>query len=139
MKRWFMAVSGIVAVVAMGALAANGAEEKVPAGKSLFLKYKCESCHSVKSAGIERKAAADAAEPAEAGAKKKTVDLSSTGLDTKADWLPKYLKKLETTQEGKKHIKAFKGTDEELATLSAWLLEQKAPKAKAEGADKDAK
>jgi mono/diheme cytochrome c family protein len=139
MKRWVIAVSGMVCVVALGALAANGAEEKVPAGKTLFLTYKCESCHSVTAAGIERKSAAEAEGPGAATAKKKTVDLSSTGLDVKAEWLPKYLQKLETTKEGKKHIKAWKGTPEELATLSAWLMEQKAPKEKAEGAAKEAK
>lgn len=141
MKRWVVALSGMVVVVALGALAANGAEEKVPAGKTLFLDAKCNSCHSVEAAGIERKASADADEADAKDAKepkKKTVDLSSTGLTTKAEWLPKYLKKLETTKEGKKHVKSWKGTDEDLATLCAWLMEQKAPvkEAKDEGAKK---
>lgn len=138
MKRWVIAVSGMMVVVALGALAATGEEQKEPAGKTLFLTYKCNSCHSVTAAGIERKASAEAAEPAAgAASEKKIVDLSSTGLDAKAEWLPKYLKKLETTKDGKKHLKGWKGTDEELTTLSAWLMEQKAPKA--EGGAKDAK
>ena len=139
MKRWVIALSGIVVVVALGALAAAGTEEKDPAGKTLFLKYKCQNCHSVTAVGIERKASADAEESGATASKKKIVDLSSTGLDVKADWLPKYLKKLDTTKEGKKHVSTFKGTDEELTTLSAWLMELKAPKAKDDGGAKTAK
>lgn len=138
MKRWFISVSAIVAVVTLGALAAAGTEEKDPAGKTLFLKYKCQNCHSVTAVGIERKAAADAEESGATASKKKVVDLSSTGLDVKADWLPKYLKKLDTTAEGKKHVTSFKGTDAELTTLTTWLMEQKAPKPKAEGGAKPA-
>jgi hypothetical protein len=59
-------------------------------------------------------------------------DLSSIGADTKPDFLTKFLKKEATAKDGKKHMKLWKGTDADLATLVAWLGEQKAEK-KAEG------
>ena len=109
-------------------------EKKAPDGKDLFLAAKCNSCHSVTAAGIEKKkptaeeAAAAAKEKPDPNAKK-PPDLSSVGLDKKADWISKFITKKETL-DGEKHKKLYKGTDEELKTLSTWLGEQKAPKKK---------
>lgn len=124
-------VFAILAVGAGGALA----QEKKADGKDLFLAAKCNTCHSVTAAGIDKKkpTEAEAAEAAKAEKadkdEKKPPDLSSVGLDKKADWIAKFLTKKETL-DGEKHKKLYKGTDEELKTLSAWLESQKAPKKK---------
>jgi len=141
MKRWMVALLGVVVALAFAAVSASAEEAKEPAGKTLFLSYKCNSCHTIKAIGVEKRVSTEkteekAEEPA-ATSKKKPSDLSSLGLDAKADWITKYMKKLETAKDGKKHLKLFKGTDEELATLSAWLETMKAPKA--EGASKTEK
>ena len=144
MKRWTVAVLGLVSALALGALVASAEEAKDPAGKTLFLTYKCNSCHTIKAIGVEKRVAVEkegekADEPATTS-KKKVSDLSSLGIDAKADWITKYLKKLEPAKDGKKHLKAFKGTDEELTTLSTWLETMKAEKTeKAEGTPKTEK
>lgn len=129
-------VSLVVALLAAGAgiaLAQDAA--KAPSGKDLFLAAKCNTCHSIAAAGIEKKkptaeeAAAAAKEKPDPNAKK-PPDLSSVGLDKKADWIAKFITKKETL-DGEKHKKLYKGTDAELTTLSTWLGEQKAPKKKA--------
>jgi cbb3-type cytochrome oxidase cytochrome c subunit len=143
MNRWVVAVLCGVVAAAMGGV--SWAEEvKDPEGKTLFLKYKCNSCHSVDVAGIAKKVVVEEKEAAvtatkavaegkdEAGAapasKKKPPDLSGAGIDVKADWIVKFLKKLETTKAGKKHMKAWKGTDKELEEVSGWLATMKTAK-----------
>ncbi len=163
MKRFMVATLAIF--VALAFAAAAGAQEAKPDGKTLFLDKKCNSCHTLKALGIQKRTAAaekaeagekaekaeagEKAEKAEAGAKAekaeagekaekgeaagakvKSHDLSSVGLDLKADWMTKFLKRTEATKAGKKHV-MFKGTDDELATITAWLEEQKAPKSEA--------
>jgi mono/diheme cytochrome c family protein len=129
--RW-IALSALACAWLVGAAvaqdnAATGAKD----GKALFLDAKCNTCHTLKAAGIEKRKAA-AADPAEAKEKeksdKKPPDLSSVGLDRKADWMGKYLMKLEAIR-GDKHSRKFRGTDAELKTVTAWLETQKAPKA----------
>jgi cbb3-type cytochrome oxidase cytochrome c subunit len=123
-------------------------------GKAIFLKNACNSCHSIAAQGIAKKpstsegeatatkeatpaegaAAKEAAPTKEAAAtteaaaagteKRKPPDLSAVGLERQADWMVKYLQKLEAIKE-KKHMKKFKGTDEELTQLAAWLASQK--------------
>src|SRR5262249_28807009 len=126
----------VFALLAAGAgiaLAQDDAKQ-APDGKELFLAAKCNTCHSVMAAGIEKKkptaeeAAQASKEKADKNAKK-PPDLSSVGLDQKADWIAKFITKKETL-DGEKHPKLYKGTDEELKTLSTWLGEQKAPKKK---------
>lgn len=154
MKR--IMVATLAAFVALAFAAAAGAQEAKPDGKTLFLDKKCNSCHTLKALGIQKRTSAaekaEAGEKAEkaeagekgekgekseaaekkeaAGAKVKSHDLSSVGLDVKADWMTKFLKRTEATKAGKKHV-MFKGTDEELSTITAWLEEQKAPKSEA--------
>jgi cytochrome c len=130
MNRWMKATLG-VAVVAALCGTAWADEVKDPAGKTLFLSNKCNSCHTIDAAGIQKKAAEGEAAPATASSHK-VPDLSSIGADTKPDFLTKFLKKEATAKDGKKHMKLWKGTDADLATLVAWLGEQKAEK-KAEG------
>ncbi|MDP4198629.1 MAG: cytochrome c [Bacteroidota bacterium] len=81
-------------------------------GKAIFEQYKCSKCHSVTSQGIERSG------PAAEG--KQSPDLSGAGLKHDAAWIQKWLVK-EETLNGKKHIKKFSGSDDELKTLAGWL------------------
>jgi len=139
MKRWTVAVLGIVLFLALGAVVASSEEAKEPEGKTLFLSNKCNSCHTIEAVGVEKKSSSEeksdsTAATTAATSKKKPPDLSSVGLDVKADWMTKYLKKLETTKDGKKHMKLWKGTDEELASLTSWLETMKAEKKAADKA-----
>lgn len=136
MRRIVMAVVAVVALGAGPALADDAAPAKEAKGKELFLKNTCNSCHTIASQAIAKKAAAaeekepvakeaaatKEAEPAAEGAAKKKgpPDLSAVGVDRKADFIVKYLQKLEAIN-GKKHMKKFKGTDAELTEVAAWL------------------
>src|SRR5947207_3625454 len=92
----------VFALLTVGAgIALAQEEKKAPDGKDLFLAAKCNSCHSVTAAGIEKKK--PTAEEAAAASKekpdpdeKKPPDLSSVGLDKKADWIAKFITKKET-------------------------------------------
>lgn len=110
-------------------------EAKKSEGEELFIQYKCQSCHSIATVGIEKKKSAAADETEEAGAEKaektKRVppDLSAVGVAHKADWMTAFLMKKEKTKEGKLHTKKFKGTDSELKKVVAWLETLKDAKA----------
>ena len=84
-------------------------------GKQIFLAQKCNLCHSVSSAGIERTVKSE---------KVAGPDLTNTAAKEDAAGLAKFLRK-EGDLNGKKHGKAFTGTDEELGALIAWLQAQK--------------
>ena len=136
MKRIVVVLAaGLLMAVAWGVASADEAapakEAKEAPGKALYLQYSCNSCHTVAAQAIEKKASASEGEAKEAAAgeeasstKKKAPDLSAVGTELKAEFIVKYLQKLEAIK-GKKHMKKFKGTDEELAQLAAWLAEQK--------------
>ena len=81
-------------------------------GKQIFLAQKCNMCHAVSSAAIEPTSKS-----------MKAPDL--TGLASKQDakLLTTYLRKAADIN-GKKHMKAFTGSDEELGALVAWLQKQ---------------
>jgi cytochrome c551/c552 len=86
-------------------------------GKKIFTDKKCNSCHTVEVAGIESK-------------KKDASDLSAVGSEMDAEFMAKYLVQKEKLND-KVHKPAFKGTDEELETLSEWLVSlEKAEKKK---------
>ncbi len=111
MKR-NLAFTAFLVVVMLAALSFAPRASAVD-GKTLFLDQKCNMCHSVSTAGIERTT------KSEKMAAKDLVD-----LDKDAAALTKYIKK-ETDLDGKKHGKAFTGTDEELGAVVTWILEQK--------------
>lgn len=79
-------------------------------GKAVFEAEKCGLCHSVAAAGIQAKTTSD---------KLKGPDLSGyepeAGFDA-AGFLRKAVEK-----DGAAHRREFKGTDEELQALFAWL------------------
>lgn len=121
--------------------AKSDAEVKIPAGQKLFLDNSCNSCHTMKGQGIEKKKSATATEATAAtpAAPSKVPDLSAIGLEKDQAWMTKFLMKTETLHD-KKHMKTWKGTEAELATLTAWLAEQKnAEAAGLKTADKAAK
>ena len=104
-----------LAVVAGASLLAAEASAATLDGKQIFLDQKCNMCHSVSSEGITPTS------------KIKAPDLA--GLASKEDpaWIGKFLKKT-ADKNGKKHIKPFTGSDEELAAVVAWLQKQTEPK-----------
>lgn len=84
--------------------------------KELFIKYKCNKCHSIKALDIK---------PLESALKKKKEirDLSGVGLKrTDPEWIKKWLRKEVKNEDGKKHKKKWKGTDEELDKVANWLV-----------------
>lgn len=110
-----------VAAVAAAVLVSSpdpAAAAKGPDGLPIFTRSKCSSCHSIKSQGVVSKRS-EAAEPQNA-ARRKPPDLSNVGAEREAKWIAAYLTKQESI-EGRKHMKLFRGTEAELATLSSWL------------------
>lgn len=82
-------------------------------GKAIFLAQKCNLCHNVPPAGIERTTKSD---------KMAGPDIVDIKVD--AATLGKVLRK-QADVNGKKHPKEFKGSDEELGALVAWIQAQK--------------
>jgi mono/diheme cytochrome c family protein len=132
-----LAVSVFCVLLAAPALAdeAKKADVKkpvMPAGQKVFTESKCQMCHTVYTAGVGEPPAEDAKQEDEeetAG----PPDLSLTGAGKTAEWMSLFLQKKETLHD-KKHMKMFKGSDEELTALVDWLLtlkpaEKEAPKA----------
>ena len=93
--------------------AAEAQSAKVLDGKQIFLAQKCNMCHSVSTAGI---AATTKSE------KMKGPDLVNVKHDAKL--LNGYLRKTADIN-GKKHVKQFTGSDEEIGALIAWIQQQK--------------
>jgi mono/diheme cytochrome c family protein len=118
MKRTFI-TSGITALGLSAIVVLAGATAGyAPDGKSIFTANKCNSCHAIQSQGIA-KAGGETVE-----GKIQPPDLSGVGLKHNAAWITGYLKKVESL-DGAKHLKKFKGSDEDLATLATWLGSQK--------------
>jgi cytochrome c551/c552 len=113
-------------LIGLGPVAAMAAD-----GKALLTEYKCTTCHSVKNVGVEKTK------------KKKGPDLSGVGLDHDAAWFQKWLnKEVETksaySDKQVKHKKKWKGSDEDLKTITTFLAAQKTKVAvKDEGGDDD--
>ena len=111
MKRSVALVAFVAAIVLLS-LSLGGRASAVD-GKEIFMAQKCNMCHSVPTAAIERTTKSE---------KMAGKDLVDLGKD--AEWLTKYIKK-EVDLDGKKHGKVWAGTDEELAALVTWLQAQK--------------
>ncbi len=84
-------------------------------GKAIFLAQKCNLCHSIAAAGITK-----------TSEKMKAPDLTGEVKAEDGPKLIKFLRKLEPGENGKKHGKEFKGTDEEIQAVLDWLVAQKA-------------
>jgi|SRR5665213_6306 len=101
----------LAAIALMGARSFSSNAET---GISIFKANKCMKCHSIESQGIKR-----TSEPP-VGAKFPPPDLSGVGLKHTADWMAQWVTK-QITMHDKKHMYKFKGSDDELKTLTTWL------------------
>lgn len=115
-------------------LPTSSSGEEAVTGKALFLKHKCNSCHTVTSAKIvlpakEKDDDDDWDDEDDEKKESKAPDLSNVGLKHKgkAEWLHLYLRKKAATEKKRKHIKRFKGSDEERTALVNWLMTMKTP------------
>jgi mono/diheme cytochrome c family protein len=119
MKQTIGFTLSILAVVVLLAVfysgPASGAAAPAKDGKQLFLDQKCNLCHSVSSAGIERTMKSE---------KMAGPDLTNLAAKQDAATLTKYLHK-QVEINGKKHGKTFTGSDEDLAAVVSWLQQQK--------------
>ena len=99
----------IVGVLSVCPVAADEAQEP---GKAEFLAQKCETCHSVSTQDI-----------AHTGKVEKLLgpDLAGVGDRHEASWMVAYVQREKVGENGKKHLKPFKGTDEELQAIVDWL------------------
>ncbi len=113
---------GLVPVLAVAADAEAEEKPVEPTGKTVFMDSKCAMCHTVLDEGIGE-APEDDAEAEESDG---PPDLSTVGASRKLDWLHLFLVEKEKI-DGVKHMMSFKGTEEEWAVLSGWLLSLGAP------------
>ncbi|MBI3114649.1 MAG: c-type cytochrome [Candidatus Harrisonbacteria bacterium] len=122
---WFHALVASVLVFVLGVIMTLGDDQ--PTGKDVFLKYKCDNCHAVSSAGI-------AAKNKKVGA----PDLIDATVRHDPAWIPRFIRKEEGAghvhcdkvpkeRDGKQHMFRFAGTKEEEAALMEWLKLQKTP------------
>ena len=111
MKNIFVYILFVFLIVALYGFAYSFAQDKGTDGKKIFEAQKCNMCHSVTVAGITSK-------------KKDAIDLSTVGSTYKADFLTKYIKK-DAKIKDVAHKVAFKGNDEETASLVKWLVSLK--------------
>jgi mono/diheme cytochrome c family protein len=109
MKRYLLTLALVLGTLGVGAASIKKAAQLD--GKTIFVNNKCSNCHSIKTQGIKGKRPEGGAKPS---------DLSNTGAKLKPEWIEKWLNKEETLY-GKKHMKKFKGTPEELHILAEWL------------------
>lgn len=108
-----LAPAALVAVMPLlAATPAAAAGEAAKTGKEIFEAQKCNVCHSIDSQSVARTSTSD---------KMKGPDLSDVGKGHDSAWVSKWLKKEVAAEDGKKHMPTFKGTDDEMKTLSDWL------------------
>lgn len=82
-------------------------------GKAIFMAQKCNMCHSIPTAAITKTTKSE-----------KMAGPDLVNVKTDAGTLAKYLRK-QADIKGKKHVKAFTGSDEELGAMIAWIQAQK--------------
>jgi hypothetical protein len=105
--NWKVTITSLLATVAVSipSFAAD------PPGKTLFVKNKCNTCHSIESQGIAAERGED-----------KAPDMSNAGAAIpSAEWAKKYVLR-EEAKDGKKHRKPYKGTEKDLEQIIAWLV-----------------
>ena len=109
MKHILMFIIGVAILMgsAMGGSLAQGEEGSAEKGKEVYTAKKCGLCHTVDGSGG-----------------KKGGDLSDVGDKRDAEWLTKYMKDPKSLIPEAK-MPAFRGTDEELQNLVAYLTSLK--------------
>jgi mono/diheme cytochrome c family protein len=80
-------------------------------GQAIFVAQRCNMCHSVEALGIEATTQSE---------RMRASDLSKVGAKLDAELIARYVKKQEQI-DGEEHKPAWRGSDEELATLAGWL------------------
>lgn len=122
-------------LVLFGQAAAEGRKggEAGARGKAIFMKQKCQQCHTVRAQGIGKAPGGGEEEKGEGGVA--PPDLSGAGDERDAKWMADYLMK-KTSIDGRKHKKRFKGNAEELAAMTAWLETLKSAKDSAKAGGK---
>ncbi len=106
-------LSVLVAVVLLALLYSGPAAGAAPDGKALFLAQKCNMCHNVPAAAIERTVKSE-----------KTAGPDLVNVKADAATLGKVLRRQQDVN-GKKHPKEIKGSDEEINSVITWILSQK--------------
>lgn len=119
MPMLVLLILGALMIASPGPVAAD------EAGKAAFIAAKCNDCHSIKAAGIEVKKGEESLEGDDDG--DKSPDLSGVGAEHDADWMAQFLKKKVKNDDGKKHKKRFKGSDDKLKELTTYLASLKTP------------
>ena len=102
--------------LSLGVCAITWAQDAEEQGKKAFLANKCNVCHSIESAKIEKTTGGYQKE------KEKNVppDLTGIGRKYKAEWIANYLLKKEKV-ENVPHVRLYRGSKEELIAMSEWL------------------
>jgi mono/diheme cytochrome c family protein len=106
-----------MAFMAVGFLILGGliwAHEHTEEGRQAFLDKNCNMCHAVETADIEARTRSEAM---------LGPDLAREARELTDQEMTAYLKR-ETDLEGKRHPRAFVGTDEELNAIVAWVQHQ---------------
>ncbi|NUN15139.1 MAG: c-type cytochrome [Myxococcales bacterium] len=140
MKRWmtsshwvallFAVIFALVSVGSVSDVRADGPDKAAllkHAGKAVFTKARCGSCHSVNALDLKRSASDDEEEEDEGTPPPDLSDVGTKGHDAQviSDYLTKKGK-----LNGKNHKKKFKGSDEDLKALAEWITSLKFPAAK---------
>ncbi len=95
-------------------------------GKDVFLKYSCNNCHAVSTAGITGKNSGMGA-----------PDLVDVTVRHEKPWIRRFIRqndvhvpcpKVDKSKDGKKHPAKFTGTQEEEDSLIEWLDKQRSKK-----------
>jgi mono/diheme cytochrome c family protein len=123
LQSWLAYGLGIVACLFGSSMSASA---KTMNGREVFLKHRCNICHSVNSLDIK-------AVLKEKGARDEAPDLSNAAdLIPNEEWVESFLEKKET-KDGKKHPMKFKGGDKQMTSLVDWLLSLKTGTAAEDG------
>lgn len=120
----------IIAALLVAAGGAFAVEQDQSPGAQLFIQHKCHTCHSVQSKGIGAPAKAEVEEEEDDGWDDDDAgspDLSGAGISRDSEWLNLWLRKEVATEKGKKHMKRFKGSDEDRQVIVDWMLTLKTP------------
>jgi mono/diheme cytochrome c family protein len=120
----------VTAITALFLLCGCVAHAADAPGKALFLKNQCNKCHEVTAEGITPLPPAPPAPGEDDPGPIKIRDLSGVGKTKDAAFFKDFLQKKADADDGKKHPKKFKGTDEELGQVVDWITSLKTDPAK---------
>jgi hypothetical protein len=102
----------MLALLPVSAVSLPTEETEDPPGKVAFVAQACNLCHEVSGEGIERKSKSD---------KLEGRDMTGIGTEFDREFAKAYILREAAMEDGSKHKKPFKGTDEELEAILDWL------------------